>query len=482
MKKLSSFLFLLLLTVCMFAQNVVVTFTGRDTGNHFIPLSRVVITDITQNWQETIYYPDTVYNMSLVGIDERDADFQFALSNNMPNPFEGTSAFKLQLPESGKVYIEINDLTGRRIATYERELPAGSHLFRTQLSSPQNYLLTARCGKYSASLKLMNTGSADGDQIKYLGESVNKEISLELNNDSKDDVHPFNIGDQMEYIGYAVVDGVEYQSQTIQQQQIVSEDFIFNFQIQSGGGASTDFTCGISTVSDHEGNVYNTVQIGNQCWTKENMRCMTSPSTGTTILEASPSSYSYTGKKAYYVNGSADSTATYGLLYNWCAAVDTFNTTYGETSTETSSSFAPEAYFSGNRRGICPAGWHVPSNADWIQLINYVSSQSSYQCGSISTNIAKALASTNGWHSYSLLNDCAVSNTPANNNATGFSAVPAGYYHFGYCDPGAAVYFWSATQDHVSYAYVRYLSCYSAIVQGYSYTTNYGYSVRCLRD
>lgn len=60
--------------------------------------------------------------MSPVGIDERDGNLSFSISNIMPNPFEGASAFKLQTPESGQVNIEICDMRGRKMATYEDEL------------------------------------------------------------------------------------------------------------------------------------------------------------------------------------------------------------------------------------------------------------------------------------------------------------------------------------------------------------------------
>ena len=242
----------------------------------------------------------------------------------------------------------------------------------------------------------------------------------------------------------------------------------------------TPFVCGTSTIKDHEGNVYNTVKIGEQCWTKENMRCTTSPSTGTTILEATPSSYSFTGKKAYYVNGSSSNTSTYGLLYNWNAAVDTFNTAYGETSTNTSYDNAVSVTFSGNRRGICPQGWHVPSDAEWTQLTDYVSSQSEYVCGSDNTYIAKALASTTGWNTSSTT--CTVGNTPANNNATGFSAVPAGYYYGNYDDFSYYADFWSATQNNSANAYYRHLTYNNANVYRGYIVKDYGFSVRCLRD
>ena len=234
------------------------------------------------------------------------------------------------------------------------------------------------------------------------------------------------------------------------------------------------------TVTDHEGNVYNTVQIGNQCWTKENMRCTTSPSTGTTILEVYPNGTSYTGKKAYYVNGNSYNTPSYGLLYNWNAAVDTFNTAYGETSTNSNSSNAVSVAFTSYRRGICPQGWHVPSDAEWTQLINYVSSKSRYQCGSTGGSIAKALADTTGWNIYSI--PCAMGNDLSANNATGFSALPAGAYFGSFYYFGDAADFWSTTSIYSNSAYYKYLYYdYAGVYQdlGNIYC---GISVRCLMD
>ena len=252
---------------------------------------------------------------------------------------------------------------------------------------------------------------------------------------------------------------------------------------------------GAATVTDHEGNVYNTVQIGNQCWTRENMRCTTSPSTGTLILEYPAGYYSYTGKKAYYVNGDSANTLTYGLLYNWAAAVDTFHTDYGETST--SASHVLSVTFSGNRRGICPAGWHVPSNAEWTQLTNYVYNNG-YQCSGCSGTInaakadciAKALASQTGWNSSG--STYAVGNDPSTNNATGFSAVPAGYYtgsgssgyYAGGYTFGTNTHYWSSTQSsNTPYALVHYLSYSTGYVGCNSPSIKLqGFSVRCVRD
>ena len=249
---------------------------------------------------------------------------------------------------------------------------------------------------------------------------------------------------------------------------------------------------GTPTVTDHEGNVYATVQIGNQCWMRDNLRTTTSPSTGTYLIPAAGTDYTYTGKQAFWYNNDSATYApmNYGLLYNWNAAVDTFNTAYGETSVNTSYSNAVYVTFSGHRRGICPAGWHLPSNAEWTQMENYVSSQSEYTCGGDSSYIAKALASTEYWNSYS--GECYPGDQSQHpNNSTGFSAVPAGVGSVGlfgnvssFFDVGYTAGFWSSSQ-HVGspfYAYSRQLLYRYAYVDSDFYYKFDGYSVRCLRD
>ena len=133
-------------------------------------------------------------------------------------------------------------------------------------------------------------------------------------------------------------------------------------------------------------------------------------------------------------------------------------------------------------QGICPTGWHVPSDAEWLQLINYVSSRSQYRCSNNSENIAKALAGTTGWNSST--NTCAVGNTPSQNNATGFSALPAGGYYGSYVSPGSNAYFWSATESgsSSSMAYIYNLNTNSAYVDRDDNSKMGAYSVRCVKD
>ena len=221
---------------------------------------------------------------------------------------------------------------------------------------------------------------------------------------------------------------------------------------------------GVSSLTDYDGNVYNTVQIGIQCWMKENLRTThyadgTYIEMGTSTSTTMPYYYNFFDDNANYV-------ATYGYLYNWPAVM------HGFASSETNPS---------NVQGICPTGWHVPSNAEWTQLTDYVSSQSEYWCGGNNTYIAKALASNGGW--FSSTHDCAVGNDPSANNATGFSAVAASYYSdYYYYDLGTVTYFWSATAYDENDVFYLSLFVESAYVNKRVIGGRNGFSVRCLHD
>jgi hypothetical protein len=125
---------------------------------------------------------------------------------------------------------------------------------------------------------------------------------------------------------------------------------------------------GIAMVTDIDGNVYNTVQIGNQCWMKENMRAK---------------HYADGSSISYYAYSSSDIPLEQrGYFYTWSAVMN------GASSSDTTPSGV---------QGICPTGWHVPSKGEWTELSQYVGSQSQYLCGNNSNYIAKALASTQRW-------------------------------------------------------------------------------------
>ena len=119
------------------AQTVTLTFTARDGANRYLKLNRVVITNLTRSWQETIYYPDTVLTMQNgTGIDNHAGNGGFSLSQNNPNPFSSTTDVTLTVMEEGKVNLYITDVHGRIIETFhETSLQSGIHQFRISLSA-----------------------------------------------------------------------------------------------------------------------------------------------------------------------------------------------------------------------------------------------------------------------------------------------------------------------------------------------------------
>ncbi|MBQ6155573.1 MAG: choice-of-anchor J domain-containing protein [Bacteroidales bacterium] len=227
---------------------------------------------------------------------------------------------------------------------------------------------------------------------------------------------------------------------------------------------------GTPIVIDYDGNVYNTVQIGDQCWMKENLRVKHyADGTALTLGNDTSSVYAY----YYYANGDADNTAIYGLQYNWKAAM-------GESA---SSNTNPSG-----TQGICPAGWHLPSNAEWNVLRGYVSS-AEFVCDGVDENaVGKSVASTQGWNTSDTL--CDIGYQPENNNLTGFSAYPAGETWYStsngnrYSNPlffGERCYFWSSTLQDDTYVYSRLLYHDTPYFYRTGFNRKGGISVRCLR-
>lgn len=219
-----------------------------------------------------------------------------------------------------------------------------------------------------------------------------------------------------------------------------------------------------NAVTDIDGNSYDAVRIGDQVWMAQNLRT-TRFANGDAIPEESTSSYTDP-----YRYAPCTDVENYGYLYNWPAFM------HGVSSTSSNPSSV---------QGICPTGWHVPSEAEWVQLTDFVSGQDTFVCNPGYTHtIAKALASSIGWETYS--GSCAVGNDPESNNATGFSALPAGYWFgdgSGFGAMGQEAWFWTATEhSNNQYSAIRGMGYRGTNVSGGYSDKCDGYSVRCVKD
>ena len=278
MRKILCFIAIALVGVVAFAQTITLTFTGRDAADHYVQLNRVSITNLTKGWQETIYWPDTTLTMQNgPGIDESVANGGFVLSQNTPNPFSGTTDVNLTVADAGVVTLEIVDGNGKIVETrHGTSLQPGTNQFRVSLSTAGTYVMTARQNGKTSSIKMVCNG-AD-----------------------------------------ATINGTEVESQRITQAQGASETIVLTFdvaQVNLDGQPCP----GTPTLTDRDGNTYNTVLIGSQCWMKENLRTK-KYANGTTISQGSLSSSSSTAYW-YFPNNDSSNMSTYGLLYNWKAVM-----------------------------------------------------------------------------------------------------------------------------------------------------------------
>lgn len=238
--------------------------------------------------------------------------------------------------------------------------------------------------------------------------------------------------------------------------------FAFN-EVDTVYGEVKDFTtlpfsCG-STLTDIDGNEYGTLLLGSQCWMQQNLRT-THFADGTEIPVGELDNHS--GVRRYAPNSNPD---TYGYLYNWDAAMN------GSAS----SSANPSGV-----QGVCPDGWHLPSDAEWTQLTSFVASNSANVCDNNPSYIAKSLVSTEDWGTWG---SCSSITT----NNTGFSVLPAGTWHVngasghigqGYTD-GYSI-FRTATGYEGNYVWVREFYTENPYVGRTAIDKTNGLSIRCV--
>jgi len=188
----------------------------------------------------------------------------------------------------------------------------------------------------------------------------------------------------------------------------------------------------------YEGEIYNTVTINDQCWFKDNLNI------GIQIDRTNDQTDNTTIEKYCYDNNSANCNI-YGGLYQWNELMN---------------------YSTSTTQGICPTGWHVPTDDDWSTLTIY-----------LGTNAGSKLAG-----SYELWNDGALRQS-ADFGTSGFNALPAGLRgvlgDFGAL--GDLASFWSSSEDSPGLYWDRYLTSGTSEVIRNNDGQADGYSVRCLR-
>ena len=240
----------------------------------------------------------------------------------------------------------------------------------------------------------------------------------------------------------------------------------------SSGCMGSPFTVTVTVnpafVTDIDGNTYDILTYGNQVWTVENAEMVTYRD-GTPIPQVTDETEwenLTTGAWCYY-----DNDPTKPRLYNWYAIAGIHDNDENTPNKE-----------------FAPAGWHVPSDAEWTTLEYYlIDNGYNYDGTTTGNKIAKAMASTTGWNFSTVLG--APGNDQSLNNSSGFNAFAEGYRYgsgFGldgsFFNEGYITMFWSSTETNTGYVWNRDLKFDNSTPTMDYHSKLYGFSARFVRD
>ena len=241
----------------------------------------------------------------------------------------------------------------------------------------------------------------------------------------------------------------------------------YNFRIKATNELGTTYSDNLAfktyAIVDIDGNGYYSATIGTQTWLTENLKT-TKYSNGDLIGTTTPATLDISNetepKYQWAYSGNESNVAIYGRLYTWFVALD--------------------------NRNVCPTGWHVPSDAEWTILENYlILNGYNYDGTTVDNKIAKSLASTLLWQQSSIEGAVGNNDYPDVQNKSGFSALPSGNRTFTgtFIDLNREAYWWSTTERATLFALQRLIDYrgISTINTGLLKNDNC-LSIRCVKD
>jgi uncharacterized protein (TIGR02145 family) len=423
----------------VFSQNsIALTFTGIHDTSYFQPGS-IKIKNLSQGGDTILYYPDTVLILSYVGIDENhEINAGFTLSQNYPNPVAESASIDIYIPSSDKVIISIADIKGRNLLNIDKKLEEGLHSFRFTPGGECVYFFSVKWHGNIRTIKIINNCLKPGTSCSLDYTGIISKTTGQLKSAHSIQDFPFIMGDKLMFIGYA--DTLESGIVDIPE---TSQEYVFQF--------AANIPCpGLDSLF-YDGHWYHTIQVFSQCWLKENMNA------GMMI----PSSQDQTNNdliEKYCMGDNQYNCNLLGGLYFWNEMMKYNNTSGGQ--------------------GICPDGFHVPTDLEWQILEG--AADSTYEIGGPEWNV-------NGWRGNNAGGNLKQTGTDlweypntGATNAYGLTIIPAGYFvQGGFWGPGYKTYIWSS--NYVG-KYYRNMDWNQAKIQRNTGGPETAFSVRCIKN
>ncbi len=428
--KTSSLLFLftsLFLTVQ--SQDYFITFAATGDTNK---VSSVYVHNLNSGAQIAVPGDDTLHLVEAVGIPSAEINNDPIVI--YPNPMINTSQLTCRVPEPGLTTIRVLDMTGKTIVQYREQLQAGTCHFKIGGIRQGLFVVLVSGNGYAYHTKLIGTG--DGNQVPEIT-LLADEYSITSDHPKRASTlytMPYHTGDRLFFWGIS-----GNYSTYISDVPVASKTILFTF----------------TACTDADNNHYPTVVIGSQTWMAANLNV------GTRIDGAQNQTDNGIIEKYCYLDDD-DACDPHGGLYQWNELMQ-YNTTPGA-------------------QGLCPTGWHLPTDAEWCTLTQYLDPTvncnaigwSGQNAGGKMKSTGTLEAGTGLWHQ---------PNTGATNESA-FTGFPSGDRDesglFAY--QGTYGFWWSSTQLNTGSAWSRSPDySVASIVRGGNQKIC-GFSVRCVHD
>ncbi len=419
-----------MLPIITFGQDIIIDFAGTGETTEITNVEVVNLSNCTSI--EVI--SGNSLNLTtgeITGVEE----FKNLTNNSIiayPNPFENSTNIEFYVNQNDYVNVNICDVTGKTVANFSKEMTKGFHSFDFTANNFGMYFINVSGTNFVQTSKIICLSNNTQQAQLFYKEQVVDNITEKSckNGNSKD--FSFTVGDMLKLKG-------------------ISGDYDYATVMIVEPTTSGTYTFNFVACQDADENNYAVVEIGEQTWMAQNIKT-TSYTNGDDIPyvtddEEWEALEDNTGKAYCFYNN--DENSIYGALYTYAAAIN-----FSNSKT--------------NVQGVCPIGWHIPSDSEWTILTDELGGQ----------NVAgEKLKST-----------CmGLWDTPnaVSTNETGFTALPGGYRNrndASFAEEGNYGRWWSATQNSESQAWCRYLYYNWTKIVTSSTLKSYGFSVRCIKD
>jgi uncharacterized protein (TIGR02145 family) len=423
MKKYTFMIFLALIILKIQSQSYLISFEGTGATTE---IDTIKVDNLTSEATVTLNGGDILHLTSTVGI--ASMDIANGTLHIYPNPMTSQAILTFIAPESVNAVLSIVDLSGKTVSQLSTLLSRGTNSFRVSGINHGMYFVKVTGENYTCSTKLISQSNLQGQAVIEYVSSVNNTPGGSLKSVAATVDMPYTNGDQLLFKGISgiyrtIVPDVPASSKTI----------TFNF----------------AACTDNDGNNYPIVEIGAQTWMVENLNL------GTRINgSVSQTNNGIIEKYCYDDNDS--NCEVYGGLYQWDEAMQ-FSTTPGV-------------------QGICPTGWHLPTDAEWRTLILLLDPNAQEIFGIESYSAGGMMKETGTTH-------WLYPNTGAT-NSSGFTALPGGIrsYDGSFNSLTETGGFWSSTFYPGVHAFCRGLHNNDESVSRGPNIWEFGSSVRCVKD